>query len=164
MSPLTLTPFPSPRSADQSHARRIEEDGFVDESAVRAVMLIQSAPFRRQSDPDELALAADGLDFAGWHAPRQTPVSTPTLPVLLEKTAAPQLAKAGPIAFAPSSVTRVSRRKSPAPIKNRSWIPTVAGVLTLALSSILITLFVAESDFTFQSIVKKIFHLSAAAE
>lgn len=164
MSPLTLTPIPSLRSSEQSHPRRIEEDGFVDESAVRAMMLIQSAPFRRQSSSNDLALASDDLDFAGWHAPRQTPVSGPPPPVLLAKSAAPQLAKTKPLAFVPSPVTRISRRKSPSPKKSRSWIPTIAGILTLALSFILIAILVAERDFTFQSIVKKIFHLPAASE
>jgi len=164
MSPLTLAPIPSPRSDNQSQSRFIEEEGFVDESVVRAVMLIQSAPFRRQSDPADLALAADDLDFAGWHAPRQIPVAVPPLPVLPEHNAAPQSAKAKPVAFKLPPATQVSRRKAPVPMKSHSWIPICAGIFMLALSSILVAILATERDFSFQSIMKEIFDLPAAAE
>ena len=161
MSPLTLAPLPSPRSDHPSHSWQMEEDGFVAESVVQAVMLIQSSPFRRQCDPNDLALAADDLDFAGWHSPRQT---LPPLSVLQGDSPSPEIAKATSIAFVPSPVTRISRSKAPAPIENHRWIPICAGLLILALSFALLASLAAERDFTFQSIVKKIFHLPTAAE
>lgn len=161
MSPLTLTPFPSTRSDDQSQSRLKENEGFVDESVVLAVMLVQSAPFRRQSNASDLALAKDDLDFAGWHSPRQT---LAPLPVLLEKAPAPESIKVKPIASEPPPRPQISRGKAPTPIKSRSWLPICAGILTLVLTTVLVATLLASRHLSFQSIVKNIFQLPTAAE
>ncbi len=150
MNPLTLTPFPAARSDTRSHSRLIEDEGFVDESVVRSVMLIQSAPVRRQGLPSDLALAADDLDFAGWHAPQQVPV---VLPDLSEHSA--EIAR---IASKPSLVML----RAPVPSKSHGRLLIWVGSLMLCLSLLLIVLLAFERNFTFEGALEKIFPLSPA--
>ncbi len=74
MSPLRLSPLPTIRPGDDDGSRMYEREGFVDEAVVSALRRDQDGPFRSISHPSDLVLAADDLDFAGWHsnaAPQQ---------------------------------------------------------------------------------------------
>lgn len=61
MDSLSLAPLPTSR-ADLVGTPQV---GFVDDAVV-ARLLSPAVASRRTSSPDDLALAADDLDFAGW--------------------------------------------------------------------------------------------------
>ena len=69
MKPLFLNPLPSTRSENGTYAHLRVEDDFVEDAVIRAVMLRQNSLGRGRSNSNDLALAADDQDFAGWQAP-----------------------------------------------------------------------------------------------
>lgn len=111
----------------------MEREGFVDESAVLALL---SGPthLRTSSYPEDLALAADDLDFAGW----QLPISAPVV---------------RPAEFPPQVIDAIVRRRATPPSldepgigsphfgSHRWWLAGMAGVFsTLLFTLLLITL------------------------
>jgi len=66
MTPLRLSPLPVLRAHDEAGSLMIETEGFVDEAAVAAMVFGPVAKSRQAPYPQDLALAADDLDFAGW--------------------------------------------------------------------------------------------------
>ena len=68
MNSLRLSPLPSTRPSDESDSRSMEREGFVDEAVVMT-LITETHPGRRVAYPEDLALAADDLDFAGWQLP-----------------------------------------------------------------------------------------------
>jgi hypothetical protein len=65
MQPLTLSPLPSQRAEDPSGSQFLEQEGFVDEGVVRS--MVSGTYFSRTTAyPEDLALAADDSDYAGW--------------------------------------------------------------------------------------------------
>lgn len=65
MHPLKLRPLPSLRIEETSLEQSPQGEGFVDDSAVMAVLV--GPPMTRQTvEQENLALAADDMDFAGW--------------------------------------------------------------------------------------------------
>lgn len=79
MKPLFLTPLPVHRADDQSSMLLMEREGFVDEAVVTA-LVTGSHLGRSVADPDDLALAADDLDFAGWRISKSVPVRSAEVP------------------------------------------------------------------------------------
>ncbi len=65
MDKLSFSPLPFTRTEDIAGSLWIEREGFVDESIV-AAMAIGPRYERSITYPQDLALAADDLDFAGW--------------------------------------------------------------------------------------------------
>jgi hypothetical protein len=64
MNPLRLSPLPTLRPEDESNSLLMEREGFVDEAVVTALMA--ESPYSRSIGyPEDLALAADDMDFAG---------------------------------------------------------------------------------------------------
>ena len=128
MNPLPLRPLPSLRFDEKSRAQlmEMEHDGFVDEAAVTALMASPRQP-RNSGFPEDLALAADDLDFAGWRlgpAPRSRGAEVP-----------------------PQVIDAIVRRASPPPEPglglphhsgHRWWLAGLAGVLTTLLFSLLL--------------------------
>lgn len=128
MNPLPLRPLPSLRFDEKSRAQlmEMEHDGFVDEAAVTALMAGPRQP-RNSGFPEDLALAADDLDFAGWRlgpAPRSRGAEVP-----------------------PQVIDAIVRRASPPPEPGlglphhsgqRWWLAGLAGVLTTLLFSLLL--------------------------
>lgn len=72
MNPLTLNPLPGLRSGDDFTSAQMEREGFVDEAVVTAML---ARPYMKRSVayPEDLALAADDQDFAGWSLPTTAP-------------------------------------------------------------------------------------------
>lgn len=68
MKSLPLSQLPSVRTNDESEALQMEREGFVDEAAVLAI-LNGPTHLRTSAHPEDLILAADDLDFAGWQLP-----------------------------------------------------------------------------------------------
>lgn len=128
MNPLPLRPLPSLRFDEKSRAQlmEMEHDGFVDEAAVTALMAGPRQP-RNSGFPEDFALAADDLDFAGWRlgpAPRSRGAEVP-----------------------PQVIDAIVRRASPPPEPglglphhsgHRWWLAGLAGVLTTLLFSLLL--------------------------
>lgn len=137
MSSISLTPLPSSRIGEESDARKMEQDGFVDEVVVLA-MVNSPRHFRSNAYPADLALAADDLDFAGWQIPSSTPVRAPEVP--------------------PQVISAIVRRASPPTLekskisahhdRSRSWwMAGLIGIFSTLLFSVLIaTLFTRIQD------------------
>jgi hypothetical protein len=64
MTPLQLSPLPTARRDNEP--LMMEQDGFVDEECVTALVASPLVPSRHLGYPEDLALAVDDLDFAGW--------------------------------------------------------------------------------------------------
>lgn len=128
MKSLRLSLLPSVRTHEESGSLQMEREGFVDEAAVLALL---SGPthLRSASYPEDLALAADDLDFAGWQVP--------TAPV------------ARPAEFPPQVIDAIVRRASPPSLNepgigsphlgsHRWWLAGLAGALSALLFSVLL--------------------------
>jgi hypothetical protein len=131
MKSLRLSLLPSVRTNEESGSLQMEREGFVDEAAVLA-LLNGPTHLRSSSYPEDLALAADDLDFAGWQVP-SAPVSRPA-------------------EFPPQVIDAIVRRATP-PLLNESgigsphhgshrwWLAGLAGAFsTLLFSVLLVTL------------------------
>jgi hypothetical protein len=68
MNSLRLGPLPSTRLSDESGSLTVGREGFVDEAVVMA-LISDTHSGRSMACPEDLALAADDLDFAGWQLP-----------------------------------------------------------------------------------------------
>lgn len=112
MNPLRLTPFPAHRADDKSTSRVMEREGFVDEAVVTA-LVTGSHLGRSMADPDDLALAADDLDFAGWRLSPSVNMRSAEVP--------PQVIDAI-VRRALPPVTGESRRGSRQPASRRWWL------------------------------------------
>lgn len=126
MNPLKLTLLPSTRQNEESGSLQMEREGFVDEAAVLALLTGPTHP-RSSSYPQDLALSADDLDFAGWQI-QTTPVARPS-------------------EFPPHVIDAIVRRAtshdepgigSPHSGSHRWWLAGMAGVFSTLLFSVLI--------------------------
>lgn len=118
----------------------MEREGFVDEAVVMALMT-GPLPSRSVAFPEDLALSADDLDFAGWRL-------SPTLPRV-------------------SEVTRdIPRRASPPFIEepgigaphlgaHRWWLAGLAGVLSTLLFSVLLLNLSSRPGPNFETIITR---------
>lgn len=68
MNSLRLSLLPSLRANEESGSLQMEREGFVDEAAVLA-LIHGPRQLRSAACHEDLALAADELDFAGWQLP-----------------------------------------------------------------------------------------------
>ncbi|GAA5116937.1 hypothetical protein JIN84_18170 [Luteolibacter yonseiensis] len=98
MSTLRVNPLPTPSGDAGTPVLQKEwEGGFVDE-AVIAAMLARPYVKRSAPQPEDMALSAEDLDFAGWSAPvapvRETPA--PPEPVAISVPRAAPLPAAEP--------------------------------------------------------------------
>lgn len=130
MNSLKVSLLPSVRTNEDSAALQMEREGFVDEAAVLA-LLSGPSHLRSISYPEDLALAADDLDFAGWQIPTmQVPVSRPA-------------------EFPPQVIDAIVRRASPPSINesgigsphhgsHRWWLAGLAGAFSTLLFSVLL--------------------------
>lgn len=123
MKELCLSPFPVHRANDPSSLLLMEQEGFVDEAVVTALMA--ASPLgRRVADPDDLVLAADDLDFAGWRLSKAVIARTAEVP--------PQVIDA--IVRRPSlPATGEPRRDSRHSSSHRWWLTGLAGVMIPAV-------------------------------
>ncbi len=122
-STLRLSPLPIHRPTEESDLRLMEREGFVDEEVVAALRATQ--PVRRTTYPEDLALSADDLDFAGWCVPTSTPASRPT--------AAPAEAPIATRRAAPPVAQPTYQSAAPARGASRWWFAGLAGVFTSLL-------------------------------
>lgn len=129
MNPLRLSPLPSTRANDEPGSLLMESEGFVDEAVVTALMTGPDNS-RRVAYPEDLVLAADDLDFAGWQL-------SPALPVRRAAEVPPHvidaiLRRAAPPALEESGIGVPHRGN------HRWWLAGLAGVLSTMLFSVLL--------------------------
>lgn len=128
MNPLRLSPLPVLRAEDEAGSLLMEREGFVDEAIVAAMVFGPTSTSRQVPHPQDLALAADDLDFAGWK------LSSPP-PVRMVET---------------KSHSEVPRRRPAPPVieepglgvphsgSHRWWLAGLAGVLSTMLFAVLL--------------------------
>ena len=134
MNSLRLSPLPSTRPSDESSSLTMEREGFVYEAAVTALITGSnpgSNPGRTTAYPEDLALAADDLDFAGWQLPatqaarpRTAEIPPHVIDAIVRRAAPPLVAESG---IGP-----------PHHGTHRWWLAGLAGVLSTMLFTLLL--------------------------
>ncbi len=131
MTPLSLAPLPTTRSDGNSCSAETREIGFVDDAVV--ARLLSPVPVARVgSSFEDLALAADDMDFAGWQL-------APVLSASGFRDSG-EIADAPPLSFrraTPPALAEFAIGK-PCPVGRRWWIAGFAGVLTTLLVTLLL--------------------------
>lgn len=129
MNPLGLSPLPSIRAEDESGSFLLERDGFVDEALVSAMVSAPHHPIRSTAYPEDLALSADDMDFAGWRLSsavtvRRAEVPPQVIAAIVRRATPPVIAEPG---------LGISHQGS-----HRWWLAGLAGVLSTMLFSVLL--------------------------
>lgn len=143
MNPLRLSPLPTLRADDESGSRLMEREGFVDEAVVAAIVK-GNLHTRSVAYPDDLALAADDSDFAGWRLSKAVPARSPEVPpqvidAIVRRAAPPVVSEPG---------LRLSRQGN-----HRWWLAGLAGVLSTMLFSVLLLSLSERSGSAFESLL-----------
>ncbi len=154
MACLPITQIPSLRQGEPSHLA--EQQGFVDEALVTR-LLATAGHSRAVARHQDLALAADDSDFAGWqHAPCPPPpqISTPERTAEIASEEVPQIPlqlgirRATPPKILPSTPNTLPRRSglqrtAPRRTRHAAWIAALIGVI---FSSAIALAFLHHSD------------------
>jgi hypothetical protein len=144
MSALGISPLPTLRANEESSQLLMEREGFVDEAVVAA---LRSAPLnstRAVGYPEDLALAADDLDFAGWQLAKPAATRRPEVP--------------------PQVIAAIVRRAAPpAPLElgigaphqgnHRWWLAGLAGITSTILFAVLLFSLSARPGLQFKTIL-----------
>jgi hypothetical protein len=144
MPDLGLSPLPSLRANEESSQFLMEREGFVDEAVVAALRAASASPVRSVGYPEDLALAADDLDFAGWQLSKPTVNRHPEVP--------------------PQVIAAIVRRATPpAPIEvgignphhgnHRWWLAGLAGITATLLFAVLLFFLSARPGLHFKTIL-----------
>lgn len=130
MNSPRLSPLPTIRPSDESGLITMEKGGFVDESVV-AALISDTHSGRSMAYPEDLALAADDLDFAGWqlpatHAirPRAAEIPPHVINAIVRRAAPPLIAEPG--------------IGNPHHGSHRWWLAGLAAVLSTMLFTLLL--------------------------
>lgn len=134
MDTLSLTPMPFENSAEARGYRRVRNEGFVDEAVVLAV--IAQGPYERIFvKSEDMVLASNENDFAGW----ALPVASPFRDFLDIETPAPAAAEIK----LPGTPSLDGMRKfyepglsEPHQGKHRWWLIGLSGALTCSILSL----------------------------
>ncbi|MEO5913587.1 MAG: hypothetical protein ABIS50_05110 [Luteolibacter sp.] len=143
MNSLRLSPLPSIRNEEDCPSLQMEREGFVDEAVVAALV---SGPrsTRSVAYPEDLVLAVDDMDYAGWQLSPATPFRGAEVP--------------------PQVIDAIVRRASPPVIdepgigaphlgSHRWWLAGLAGVLSTMLFSVLLLTLSSRQGIDFQTTV-----------
>jgi hypothetical protein len=121
MTALKLSPLPSSRPDPARDSCAGEADGFVDDAVVLS-LLRGPVTHRNPAFAGDLALAADGMDFAGWCLSSNLPSRATEAPA--RRAAPPVLEETG---IGP-----------PHAGSHRWWLAGVAGAFSTMLASLLL--------------------------
>ena len=143
MNPLRLSPLPTLRADDESSSLLMEREGFVDEAVVTALVNGNLHP-RSVAYPEDLALAADDSDFAGWRLSTAVPVRSAEVP--------PQVIDAIVRRAAPPVIGE-PRLGSPHRGNHRWWLTGLAGILSTMLFAVLLLTLSARSGSQFGTLL-----------
>ena len=128
MNPLSLSPLPSPRSQDEPGSLLMEQEGFVDEEVVRALVTGPTIS-RTLPCPKDLVLSVDDHDFAGWQlAPARTTRAAEVPPQVIDAI----VRRALPPVIDEPGIGSAHRGS------HRWWLAGLAGVLSTMLFSLLL--------------------------
>lgn len=131
------------RADNESESRRFEREGFVDEAVVTAMALPPPKTGGRMiACPDDLILAADDLDFAGWQVPAAAPW------MAQDRNPAQDLPSRRP---APPSI-REPGLGQPHSGAHRWWLAGLAGALSTMLFSLLLLTLATRHDSDFEAL------------
>ena len=140
---MRLSPFPATRSEEDSPSLQMEREGFVDEAVVYALV---SGPKSSRSMPfrDDLALAVDDMDFAGWQLSPSTPFRSAEVPpqvidAIVRRAAPPVIAEPG------LGLPHVGN--------HRWWLAGLAGALSTMLFSVLLLSLSSRTTSHFETMV-----------
>ncbi|MEX1114022.1 MAG: hypothetical protein WEB53_02155 [Akkermansiaceae bacterium] len=144
MNSLRLSPLPSIRAEGDSDSRRFERDGFVDEAVVAAMACHREIGLRKVANLEDLVLAADDLDFAGWQLPAAVPVQnvarhTP-MGIPLRRPAPPVVDEPG--------------LGQPHSGSHRWWFAGLAGILSTMLFSLLLLTLATRQGSQFEPLLQ----------
>ena len=142
-TPLRLSPFPLVRDPDESGSLRMEREGFVDEAVVTALRM-RPVHVRSVAYLEDLALACDDQDFAGWRIAERLPVRNPEVP--------PQVIEAIVRRAAPPIVGEPGLGQ-PHHGSHRWWLAGLAGALSTLLFSLLLLTLSARPGTRFETIL-----------
>jgi hypothetical protein len=146
MDTLSFSPLPFTRTEDIAGSLWIEREGFVDESVV-AAMAIGPRYERSFSYPQDLALAADDLDFAGWCL---------SAPQALKLAASTEIDEV-PVAVIPLMPEIVSYESTRQPVQVASGrlvlITVLLSILTLGAA---FHTFSPKSEFSFRKLLPQV--------
>lgn len=128
MNTLALSPLPSARTEEESNLLQMEREGFVDEAVVAA--LVSGPRYQRSTAcPEDLALAVDDMDFAGWQLSQEMPPRGAEVP--------PQVIEAIVRRATPPAI-REPGIGSPHRGKHRWWLAGLAGIFSTLLVALLL--------------------------
>jgi len=147
MKPLFLDPLPSTRDENGTHPYFLADQDFVEEAAVRAVMLGQTSLSRRHSNFNDPALAAGDPDFAGWQMPEKAQKHLPSA------STQPPHHRAHQTSFPSQPESTVSTPR------HRWWFPGIAALLTIGLGTWLRVDSSENPDQSLQAVVGNLFQL-----
>jgi hypothetical protein len=132
MTPLPLQPFPSTRADEPHTPRRREEESFVDDEAILALLRAPAPSTRCHPAPHDLILSSSDDDFAGWAMPA---IESP-FRAMAEMSAAPATPQPTRFPTAPEPGISAAHRG-----QHRGWLAGIAGTITaFLLASLLLTL------------------------
>jgi len=124
MKSLPISALPSLRTEEPASERIMERDGFVDDSVVLA-MLAGPGMARQNIVPQDLALSADDMDFAGWCLSAALPAHATRAPMeTTRRPAPPEFDEPG--------------LSEPHQGSHRWWLAGLAGALSTLLFSLLL--------------------------
>jgi hypothetical protein len=142
MTSLRLSPLPSIRLEEDSPSLQMEREGFVDEAVVAALV---SGPQcgRSAPHPEDLVLAVDDMDYAGWQLSPASPFRGAEVP--------------------PQVVDAIMRRAQPPVVdepgigiphlgNHRWWLAGLAGAMSTLLFSVLLLTLATRSGMSFHSL------------
>lgn len=133
MNPHSLSILPSARENEESSSLQMEREGFVDEAAVLA--LIQGPKYpRSQAHPEDLALAADDMDFAGWQLKNPVPERVVEIPTRAND---PVIRRATPPVFDEPGIDEPGIGEAHHGA-HRWWLAGLAGIMSTMLFSLLL--------------------------
>jgi hypothetical protein len=139
MTPLPLAPLPTTRNEEESASWQNGQVGFVDDAVVARLLSPARSP-RVESCPEDLVLAADDLDFAGW----QLAPSTNASPF----RGTEDITDVPPLSFRRATPPAISEPGIGAPHhgNHRWWMAGLAGAFCTLLFTLLLLILSSRPD------------------
>lgn len=134
MNRLKLSVLPTLRNETAGEISLMEREGFVDDAVVMALLTGPVQP-RTLANPNDLALPADDMDFAGWRLSKSLPERS--IQQVSPFSAADDLSEPPVCRAAPPTLDEPGLG-DPHRGTHRWWLAGLAGVLSTLLFSVLL--------------------------
>lgn len=139
MQPLRVSQLPFVRMESNPHSVTNEQDGFVDEAVIHA-MVHQPTHRRSLGRSSDMVLSAEDLDFAGWNFPTMA-VERPSTTVLHSEPVKEEAPFSAPLKFSHHLAEPMPEGKS------YWWIAGIAGIITAIVLSLILLKLIAPATF-----------------